>query len=357
MKIGVYDPYLDDCGGGEKYMMTIASILSQENSVDVFWDNKTDFYKVAERFNLDISNIKLVKNIFLKEVSTLKRLQISRKYDAIIFHSDGSLPLLLSKKLFVHIQKPIEVRHKSMLYNLKKNRVNLFFVNSEFTKSFIDRELRIDSTVIYPPVDLHPKKVKKENVILHVGRFRPVDKTNGSEDYKKQHILLKAFKEMVDRGLKNWRFVLAVSIQEGDEKIFEEFKKDAKEYPIEFQVNKSNTDLWEFYSKAKIYWHATGFGEDLEKNPERAEHFGISTVEAMGAGVVPVVINAGGQAEIVTDSKDGMLWKEIPELIEETLILIASSALLEELSKNAKKRAKDFTLEMFSKNIFEMIEI
>ena len=120
--------------------------------------------------------------------------------------------------------------------------------------------------------------------------------------------MINAFKEMVTKGLKDWKFVLAVSVQKKDETEFEVMQKAAKGFPIEFLVNKSNDELWDIYSKAKIYWHASGFGEDLEKNPEYAEHFGISTVEAMGAGAVPVVINAGGQTEIVADGENGFLW-------------------------------------------------
>lgn len=356
MKIGIYDPYLDDCGGGEKYMMTIAAVLSAKHDVDVFWDNNSDFKNVIERFNLDLSKVNLVKNIFTPQTSTLSRILKSRKYDSIIILSDGSLPFIFSKKLYLHIQRPISINKFSIFERIKKRRISGFFCNSKFTKSFIDSQFLIDAKVIYPPVELHPKSIKKENMILHVGRFRVFDKTNGAEDYKKQYVLIDAFKQMIDHGLKDWKFVLAVSVQEKDQKIFEDLQKKAKGYPIHFMINKSNNDLWEYYSKAKIYWHATGFSEDLKKYPERAEHFGISTVEAMGAGVVPVVINAGGQSEIITDGENGMLWETVPELIEETLIIISSEKLRKELSDEAIKRANDFTLGMFSKHIIELIQ-
>ena len=64
MNIGIYDPYLDDLGGGEKYMITLAECLSQNNSVTVFWDKPEDLKKVAERFSLDVSRIKVKDNIF-----------------------------------------------------------------------------------------------------------------------------------------------------------------------------------------------------------------------------------------------------------------------------------------------------
>ena len=107
MKIGIFDPYLDDTGGGEKYMMTLAQCLSDENSVEVFWSNPKDLAKVEERFKLDLSKVKVTENIFAPQYPTLKRLKKSKEYDAIVVLSDGSLPLVLSKKLYIHVQQPI----------------------------------------------------------------------------------------------------------------------------------------------------------------------------------------------------------------------------------------------------------
>ena len=43
-----------------------------------------------------------------------------------------------------------------------------------------------------------------------------------------------------------------------------------------------------------LFWHAAGLGEDPTTNPDRFEHFGISVVEAMSAGAVPMVYEHGG---------------------------------------------------------------
>lgn len=356
MKIGIYDPYLDDGGGGEKYMMTIAECLSKDNQVDVFWDSKEDLNVSVKRFSLNLDNVRVVPNIFKQNIS--RRINASRGYDAIIFLSDGSIPVLFSKKLFIHIQQPLsQFQSKSFKDKLKLARVNAFFCNSEYTKSFISKKFHLKTFVLYPPVELRPKKVKKENIVLHVGRFRIYDKTIGVSDYKKQHIMVEAFKELVDQGLKKWKFVLCVNVKDEDKAQFEKLVASVKKYPIEFKINKNNDELWEYYSKAKIYWHASGFGEDLDKHPEYAEHFGISTVEAMGAGAVPVVINAGGQKEIVTDGQDGLLWSTRAELKEVTLILINSKDLLLELSVSAKKRALDFGKDAFAKKLNDLLSV
>ena len=355
MKIGIYDPYLDDLGGGEKYMMTIAECLSKNNEVTVFWDNEKDIDGLLQRFTLDLTRVTIGRNIFDKNFGFFNRILESRKYDALIILSDGSIPFLLSKKTFLHIQQPIENSKNNLKSWLKLLRINTIFYNSQFTKSFNESLLPQKTEVIYPPVYLYPQQANKQNIIIHVGRFR-VKNVIGIDDYKKQHIMIDVFKEMVDKGLKNWKFVLAVSIRSDDKEKFEEMKKKAEGYPIEFVINCSNKKLWDYYSTAKIYWHASGFGEDLVRHPEFAEHFGISTVEAMGAGAVPVVINAGGQKEIVVNGKSGFLWDSLDEFRKKTLQLIDDSSLMEQMSFQAKDQAKNFSENKFCDDISKLVE-
>jgi len=353
VKIGVYDPYLDDLGGGEKYMMTLASCLAKRHTVSVFWNNKKDIEDIQERFAIDFSDINVVKNIFTAKTNFFKRAAALAKYDRVIYLSDGSLPFVIKKNLFVHIQQPLEQINTLFLKDKWKLRnVLAFFCNSEYTKSFIEKKIGKRVFILYPPIILSPKNIKKENSILHVGRFRT--KNIEIDDYKKQFFMVEVFKEMIDRGLKNWHFSLAVSLKDDDKEAFAKIQELAKNYPIKFFINKTNQELWDLYSKAKIYWHASGYGENLEKFPENAEHFGISTVEAMGAGAVPVVINAGGQKEIVTRDS-GLVWNTKEELVKKTLQLIKDEALLLNMSKNAVKRANFFAGNKFCKEVEQLI--
>lgn len=356
MKIGIFDPYLDDLGGGEKYMMTIAECLSSNHEVSIFWDKKEDLDNLRNRFSLDLKRVNLKQNIFSRNISFWKRLFETRKYDVIIFLSDGSIPFSLSKKLFLHFQQPLgKINSINWIDVFKLKRVTGVFYNSNFTKSFnYKRLLGISDMVIYPPIKLLVKNIAKEDMMLHVGRFRV--KNVGIEDYKKQGVMIDAFKKMIDEGMRGWKFVIAASVRDEDEEKFNQLKKSAINYPVQFLVNKTNDELWEAYNKSKIYWHASGFGEDLQKYPEFAEHFGISTVEAMGAGAVPVVINAGGQKEIVKDGKNGFLWNTISELQIQTKKLIEDKKLLLSMEEQARIRAKDFSKEKFCQKIRELIE-
>lgn len=357
MKIGIFDPYLDTLSGGEKYMLSIATCLSSSNDVFVFWDQKQEKIIREEAYNklgIDLSKVLFYPNIFSSNISLLSRAFASRKFDAIIYLSDGSIPFVLTK-LYIHFQFPVEwVYEESLKQKAKLFFVKRIFCNSNFTKSFIDRKFGTNSDVLYPPVAISGiKKEKKENLILHVGRF---DQNNNGANYKKQDIMIGVFKQMIDEGLRNWKLVVITGVKKEDYSKFNKLKKMCVGYPIEVIDNPTNTDLWKWYSKAKIYWHATGFGEDLVKYPEKAEHFGISTVEAMALGAVPVVINKGGQKEIVVNEKSGYTWNTLEDFARKTNILINDVGLWEEMSKEATKRAQIFTGDRFCKELEKIIK-
>jgi len=354
MKIGIFDPYLDDLGGGEKYMISLAECLSSEHEVTVFWDKKEDLSKVSKRFSLNISKITVRPNVFSSNFTFFRRCLESLKYDVIIALSDGSIPFVCSKRLFLHFQQPMPKARLLLKDNLKKMRVTTFFCNSGFTKHYIDKEFIVNSKIIYPPVDIDITKAKKENIILHVGRFRAINLKEG--DYKKQEVMLNAFKQMIGEGLRGWKFILAAGLREKDKARFDRLKKSADKYPVEFLTNLSKDELNKIYAKAKIYWHASGYGEDLMRDPQMAEHFGISTVEAMTAGAVPIVFNAGGQKEIVENKKNGYLWDTLKELMEKTEELIKNEKLLIKMSEKAIEKAGNFSRERFCDSIKRLIE-
>jgi glycosyltransferase involved in cell wall biosynthesis len=355
VKIGIFDPYLDTLGGGEKYMLTAAECLSKNHEVFLFWDTNVS-QDADKRFGIDISKIKITKNIFSLKVPLLERILESMKYDRIFYLSDGSIPIVFPKKLFLHFQFPVDwVNAKSIPNKLKIQHINKIICNSNFTKSYIDKSFGIESIVIYPPSsgEFNIQNTKKENIILSVGRLSFL--ADGTT-FKKQEFMIETFKKLVDNGLKNWKLILVISFRKDQEKDLKKIKDLINKYPVIIEENVENKKLTELYSKSKIYWHAAGFGEDIKNHPEMAEHFGIATVQAMEQGSVPVVINSGGQKEIVMDGDNGFLWNDQNDLVEKTLKVIKSETLMNEISKKAQKRAKDFSKNMFCKKVSEIFQ-
>lgn len=356
MKIGIFDPYLDTLGGGEKYMLTAAQCLSKRHTVSVVWNSPEVLQKAEERFGLDLSRVTVSENIFSSKVSFLTRLAKSAGFDAIVYLSDGSIPLVLSRKLFVHAQFPMEwVNGKSLANRLKMLRVTKVICNSAFTKEHIDKTFGTNSVIAYPPSTGEFSKfpMQKTNTILSVGRFGYVAP---GITFKKQEEMISAFKKMVDGGLKQWKLILVVSFRQEDKEKTKFLFEAAKGYPIDIRTNVGFEELHKLYATARIYWHAAGFGEDLQKHPERAEHFGIATVQAMEQGAVPVVIDAGGQPEIVENGENGLLWKTEGELISQTQSIIKDNKLWKKLSEHARQSVTKFSIEAFCKQILTTIQ-
>lgn len=344
MKIGIYNPYLDSLGGGERYMLTIASHWSKTHDVDVFWDHDAILEKAVDRFSLDFSRVSIVPNLF--QYRTLSKLRGTSSYDLILMLSDGSIPMSRAKHNILHFQMPFP----SVAFPFWKRRmIDAIVCNSEFTKQAIDPCIGEKAVVIYPPVPVDAyAPAKKTNTILSVGRF------SAFHHAKKQDVLIEFFRKGLEKNyLKGMRLVFAGGLLKSDEPYFLGLKTKAEGLPIEFYPNCPFDQLRKLYGESRIYWHAAGFGEH---NPLFFEHFGISTVEAMASGSVPLVYGKGGQKEIVNDGEEGFLWYIGEELLEKTEEVIRSKAKEAGMVKKAKKRAEIFGEKIFCSRFDELIK-
>ena len=347
MRAAIYNPYLDTLGGGERYVMTVAQVLEKNGwEVDVEWDDAGILKKLEDRLGLDLSGVRVVSGIHK-----------GREYDLCFWLSDGSIPRLYAQKNILHFQVPFhDVSGKSLFNRLKLRRIHKVVCNSKFTKKFIDKEYGVNSVVVYPPVDVEEfntlpvgKQGKKENIILSIGRFSQLLQA------KRQDVLVSVFKKMVDGGLEGWKLILAGGSDIGGEEFARSLRFETRGYPIEIIENPDFEALKKLYGRAKIFWSASGFGVNEEKEPEKVEHFGIVVVEAMAAGCVPVVNNKGGYSEIIENGINGILWDSRNELREQTVRLIKDEKERIKFSKTCKKRAQQFSQAKFEDEILKVI--
>lgn len=348
MKLGFFSPYLDTFGGGERYMLTLASYFSRHNDVDIFWDQPKIKPLLSRFLKIDLTKAHFVKNIFTEKNFNKIRKTIS--YNCIFVLSDGSIPLTFARKNILHFQVPFTFEKPNFKTKLKIKKYKYVVCNSFFTKSYIDKSFNVSSRVIYPPVDIVSiKPAKKEKIILSVGRFGP-----NQLHPKKQEVLIEVFKEL-SKSAPGWKLVLVGQAKKSDDKYLNSLKRTSRGFAIKIAENMQVEKLRKLYSQSSIYWHATGFGEDENKNPEKMEHFGISTVEASAGGAVPVVIGLGGQKEIIKNGVNGLLWTTKAQLFENTLNLINNPVKLQQLSKRAVLNSKRFSEEAFYKEYEKII--
>lgn len=233
---------------------------------------------------------------------------------------------------------------------------NVFFTNSNFTKKWTRRYWGKNSLVLYPPVDIEKfrfRSVKKKNIILNVGRFF----VGGHS--KRQDVLLDTYIKMYKSGqvAKNWELHFVGGVASGDEHrdYLNNLISVAKGYPVFFHLSVEFDELVKLFGAAKIYWHATGFGVNERKDPIKMEHFGITPVEAMTAGCVPVVYRGGGLSETVGDAS-GLMWKNPDDLARTTIDLIKDASRLDRLSKMYTKMAKRFSVDRFGEKFLKEVE-
>lgn len=231
---------------------------------------------------------------------------------------------------------------------------NLFMSNSYFTKRWTKRYWGKDSVVVFPPVDVDKFKSKKnkKNIILNVGRFF----VGGHS--KRQDVLIEAFKELYDSSgvARSWELHLIGGIAEGWEhsEYVKKLEEMAEGYPVFFHFFADFETLKDLYASARIYWHATGFDQSPLRNPITLEHFGISVVEAMSSGCVPVVFRGGGLTETV-DSRDGLTFKSVSQLINITERLIENPIKINRLSRKYITRARKYSRSRFEQRVLDIV--
>ena len=334
MRAAIHNPYLDTLGGGERYTMAFATVLLKSGyQVDVEWKDALIKERLEQRFGMDLKGINFVSDI--------KR---GDGYDVCFWLSDGSIPTLRARKNFLHFQHPFKgVNGKTLINKMKLFRVNKIICNSAFTKKFIDAEYGVKSIVVYPPVPTEKiRPHKKENVILFVGRFSQL------EQAKNQHVLISAFRSLYDKGIRDFKLILMGGSEVGVGGYINRLKKMAEGYPIEIHESPTFRVLLDNYGRARIFWSAVGFGVEEDKEPKKVEHFGMSVVEAMAAGAIPIAYSAGGYKEIIVDGENGFLWNKKGELLKKTIKVLGDKTLYRNLSQNAIKSSLRYSFERFT---------
>lgn len=370
MRIGILHDSLNFAGGAEKVCLaTISAAREMGHRVILGTIDKTDWRRLNSLFGVASKpeqEIYLMpaNSAFLRSyLSMLLPITLSKleeHCDLCIYTNQDVLPLssdigYMHYLPLCHIPYsqgekgyssrwriytyPSQIVQRRLLTNFSCRKV---LVNSSFTRRMIKEKMDLDTEVVYPPVDVgrfshFEDGQTRANRVVSLGRLSPE---------------------------KNFEFVLALSEQMPDAtfviissyagSISRHYLKRLlrivaarKLKNVSIFVNIPQSDVLHVLHRSEVFLHAA-----------REEHFGIAIVEAMAAGLIPLVPRSGGQWEDIlakTDGLYGFSYESLNEAKERVQLILKDRLVQNLVRRNNRMRVKDFSAERFKQKIREII--
>jgi len=324
----VYNDYMSTLGGGERSALAYALALEQLG------------FKVEILCGGAIPSIEQIVRIFGDEFASVKMRQIEPG-TVVNFAKPAQPTVFVNHTYMSFVRSPGKIGIYSQMFpNQVLNRVTnpmevaslssyaYMASNSSFTKRYADMYWEYPSSksiVLRPPIGAHHvknaqrlrlKPAVKERYFINVGRFNP-----GNHN-KNQHIVIEAFLEAKKRfaALADWRLKMVGNVNETVEsqEYFASCQRLAANSggAVEICPHLSAAELAESMERAFGYVHATGAFLAPGIEPHKCEHYGLSIVEAMAHGAIPLVYARGGIFDVLEVGTMGIPYITLDGLIE-----------------------------------------
>ncbi|HLC94377.1 MAG TPA: glycosyltransferase [Patescibacteria group bacterium] len=237
-------------------------------------------------------------------------------------------------KIYGHI-----INHNLRAWDyLSSKRVDHFIANSFETKARIKKFYRRDSEVIYPPVTIQST----------IQQSTPIGSGSISNNQQSYYITVSRLArakhvDILIKAANTEKFHLKIVGAGRDEQYLRSIAGSTVEFVGEVKDSKRD----HLYQNARAFLFASV-----------DEEFGIAPVEAMGYGVPVIAYKSGGLKETVKEGVNGFLFDELnsDSLVSKIRTLESlSKEEYEQMRKQARMRAKDFSQEEFKKNILAYI--
>ncbi len=375
MKIVVAHPSLNRGGGAERVCLeTVKALRERGHTVKLATLDKTDWQFLERRFgklrrpSTESCLIRSmpIRSLFAQAVFTtscfLPELLLLRKEkeNDLIINTYGDLVDSIADLSYVNAV-PARLAHVysetssfrwriiSQAYDLTLGVLdslsprNLLVANSKFISNCIKSYLDRDSIVVYPPVDVARFKEgaensEKKNLVVTVSRLRP------GKNLELIPLIAKLAQKV--------KFLILGLADQASQSTIRMLKKTIENQRVqdrvELLINQPSEKLSETYISAKAF---------LQTQPTEA--FGISIVESMASGCVPVVPTNGGPWFDILDQsqgKYGYSYQTIEEAASLVSMLLANEKLRKEVSNRARLRAMDFDSAIFERKILKVVE-
>ncbi len=352
MKIGIVHSNLDVIGGAEKTTLSLIDALRKTNHVVTLYTTSKNF-SINSHININrIYRIPLPFFWRYKRMMENEMLFKRAKNDDIIIIMSGGLTItqLENKKMLVYCHSTFETelnymnsKSKGLLkfYNgilkkkileqlqlLRKDSVKLI-ANSGYTRQKISHNFAKDSIVIFPPVEIdrYENRVEKRGVIT-ISRYSPEKKLEFAINVMKNIPL-------------NYKIIGNAKFQSHFDVFNQLSALRENNLNIELLCNVKREILENTLLSSKVYFHTS------------EETFGISVVESIAAGCIPIVPDNSAHKETVPFSE----LRYSPDDISDArkLVIEASNGVFDEYLPKLKQHIKNFHSNIFQEKMLKFI--
>ncbi len=358
--LALYDHTLHLIGGGEKYGCTMAQALQDDFDVTLLAHRPIALEDLMTWYDLDLSRcrVKVMPLAFFADNEPINPDRVSARSEnpfLAVSRESGQYDFFVNNSMLEMICPLANValfvchfpeRPKGPYFYA--DHYSRLIYNSRYTAEWIARNWGIPGGhPINPPVDMEPAAggtpAAKENVILSVARFE----SGGSKQQAEMVAAFGRLCSLAPETARDWKLVLCGGSAAPNPYLDHIRAAIASRpgLPVELRVNIPLAELKREYARAAIFWHLCGLGRS---NPADVEHFGMSTVEAMQNGCLPIVFDGGGQREAVDDGISGFRFATARELLERTQQAIAEPDLRRRIGQEARQRGKEFGRAVFA---------
>ena len=351
MRVLIVHPVMEFLGGGERLCCDSIRVLQSLGHEVTLLSESFDTRRLEDFFGFEglFEKVKLVLyqpkpgpsglgtyshliyNIRAQNLSLKKLRRSGRSFDLLLSTQDpGYIPNMKSPVVqWGYIPKAFPHRFSRSFTGAVRNlplrlhydgrirRIGLVLAISGYSKYHLDKEWRRPSVLAYPACNMVKPKAKKELVIT-AGRAAPEKR-------------LELFWN-VATSCPDIRFLMLLTREPYRG---EYLAKLIKERPPNGSIvlDAPKEVYHRGLGEAKVYLHLM-----------QGEHFGITIVEAMSAGCVPIAHDSGGPREIVGET--GLLWRREDELPDMIAVAMKNSP-----SAVARERAQFFNRARFDERL------
>lgn len=361
MNIGIVHGFVGGGGGTEKTLQAIIELLIEKNHhVTLYTFSKPSINMKGVKVK---STLPFRLPLFgLYQRYSEKNLMDKASNDDIIIQDSGGLAFPTEQKKHVIVYchndfqneleknttkyqgvwsiyyKPYAKLSKNFSTLIKHSNIHLI-ANSNFIQSSLKTKYNKDSIVIYPPVDIsefeNPHQDKKKQVIT-ISRF---------SQEKNLDFALQVMKKIDTNYL-----LIGNTKTKTNEIYFKKLQSFCRNKEISSKINLlkniPRSKIIQNLVNSKVYFHSSD------------ETFGISVVEAIAAGCIPIVPNNSAHIETVSPKELRYIPNDINDAVDKILRALKGEfdTLIDPLQKTISKYSKENFKKSFT-NYLENISI